>query len=128
MLYAGTTVSRDPKRNQPGSEPSTSKSVPSTSNTPSKSITALKGALGHLPIPNSEAEPPQRPAITFATHCYHAIKALGGRATLAEICQWMRERYEWFTCPEGLATNWEVSRYLNYHEVQDVELAVLVVR
>ncbi|CAE7128161.1 unnamed protein product [Rhizoctonia solani] len=103
------TTSRDPKRKQSDPEPSTSKSVPVASKAPSKS-TALKATPAHLPTPESGTEPPpQRPAITFATHCYHAIRALGGRATLAEICQWMREQYEWFISAEGLATNWESS-------------------
>ncbi|CAE6404810.1 unnamed protein product, partial [Rhizoctonia solani] len=103
-------ASRDHKRKQPDPEPSTSKSVPVASKAPSKSVTVIKGAPSYLPTPESGTEPPpQRPAITFATHCYHAIRALGGRATLAEICQWMREQYEWFTSAEGLATNWESS-------------------
>ncbi|KAF8708152.1 FORKHEAD protein, partial [Rhizoctonia solani] len=103
-------ASRDHKRKQPDPEPSTSKSVLVASKAPSKSVAAIKGAPSYLPTPESGTEPPpQRPAITFATHCYHAIRALGGRATLAEICQWMREQYEWFTSAEGLATNWESS-------------------
>ncbi|QRW05337.1 Forkhead domain [Ceratobasidium sp. AG-Ba] len=114
-----TSVSRDAKRKQPDPEPSTSKPTASKSTAgPSKSTTGapksttagLKTTPSHLPTPNSESEPaPVRPAITFATHCYHAIKALGGRATLADICQWMRDKYEWFTSAEGLATKWESS-------------------
>jgi hypothetical protein len=39
---------------------------------------------------------PPRPLLTYAQLCYRAIKAIGGKATLQEITQWITESFDWY--------------------------------
>ncbi|KAH9947296.1 hypothetical protein B0H21DRAFT_692331 [Amylocystis lapponica] len=57
------------------------------------------------PLPPPEVMPP-KPQLTYAQLCYRAIKALGGKASLQDICQWIKETYEWFKYCEK---DWESS-------------------
>jgi len=50
---------------------------------------------------------PPKPPFTYAQLCYRAIKAMGGKATLQDICGWMIENYDWYRYNEG--AGWEVS-------------------
>ncbi|KAG0702354.1 hypothetical protein DFH29DRAFT_805076 [Suillus ampliporus] len=58
------------------------------------------------PIPKPEVMPP-KPQFTYAQLCYRAIKAMGGKATLQDICSWMMENYDWYRYNEG--AGWENS-------------------
>ncbi|KII95886.1 hypothetical protein PLICRDRAFT_34839 [Plicaturopsis crispa FD-325 SS-3] len=58
------------------------------------------------PRPRPEVMPP-KPPLTYAQLCYRAIKALGGKATLQDICQWMMETFDWYHFNEG--AGWENS-------------------
>ncbi|KAH9938473.1 uncharacterized protein B0H18DRAFT_1112627 [Fomitopsis serialis] len=57
------------------------------------------------PPPPPEIMPP-KPPFTYAQLCYRAIKALGGKASLQEICQWVRETFDWY---KYCAKDWESS-------------------
>jgi forkhead box protein K len=46
-------------------------------------------------MPKPEDMPP-RPQLTYAQLCYRAIKAIGGKATLQEITQWIIEAFDWY--------------------------------
>ena len=48
---------------------------------------------------------PPKPQFTYAQLCYRAIKALGGRASLQDICQWIQDSYEWYKYSDK---DWEV--------------------
>lgn len=48
---------------------------------------------------------PPKPPFTYAQLCYRAIKALGGKASLQEICSWIRETFDWY---KFCAKDWEV--------------------
>jgi hypothetical protein len=50
---------------------------------------------------------PPKPQLTYAQLCYRAIKAMGGKATLQDICGWMIDNYDWYRYNEG--AGWEVS-------------------
>ncbi|KZT12911.1 uncharacterized protein LAESUDRAFT_733482 [Laetiporus sulphureus 93-53] len=49
---------------------------------------------------------PPKPPLTYAQLCYRAIKALGGKGSLQEICNWIRETYDWY---KYCAKDWESS-------------------
>ena len=57
------------------------------------------------PLPAPEVMPP-KPQLTYAQLCYRAIKALGGKASLQEICQWIKDTYDWY---KYCSKDWEVS-------------------
>ncbi|KAI6047075.1 hypothetical protein EDC04DRAFT_2556426 [Pisolithus marmoratus] len=57
-------------------------------------------------LPKPEIMPP-KPPLTYAQLCYRAIKAMGGKATLQDICGWMMENYDWYRYNEG--AGWENS-------------------
>ncbi|KZT27013.1 hypothetical protein NEOLEDRAFT_1240670 [Neolentinus lepideus HHB14362 ss-1] len=59
-----------------------------------------------IPRPKPEDMPP-KPQLTYAQLCYKAIKAMGGRATLQDICNWAINNYDWYRFNEG--TGWESS-------------------
>lgn len=59
--------------------------------------------------PPPEIMPP-KPQLTYAQLCYRGIKALGGKASLQDICQWIKETYEWFKYCDK---DWEVSHILS---------------
>lgn len=57
-------------------------------------------------LPKPEVMPP-KPPLTYAQLCYRAIKGMGGKATLQDICSWMMENYDWYRYNEG--AGWENS-------------------
>ncbi|KAI0722150.1 hypothetical protein C8T65DRAFT_564973 [Cerioporus squamosus] len=57
------------------------------------------------PLPAPEVMPP-KPQLTYAQLCYRAIKALGGKASLQEICQWIKDTYDWY---KYCSKDWESS-------------------
>ncbi|OJT10535.1 Fork-head transcriptional regulator 2 [Trametes pubescens] len=57
------------------------------------------------PLPPPEVMPP-KPPLTYAQLCYRAIKALGGKASLQEICQWIKDSYDWY---KYCSKDWESS-------------------
>ncbi|KZT37633.1 hypothetical protein SISSUDRAFT_1048154 [Sistotremastrum suecicum HHB10207 ss-3] len=57
--------------------------------------------------PDPPVEMPLKPSLTYSVLCYRAIKALGGRGTLQEICTWMMENFLWYKLNEG--SGWEGS-------------------
>lgn len=57
-------------------------------------------------LPKPEVMPP-KPPLTYAQLCYRAIKGMGGKATLQDICGWMMENYDWYRYNEG--SGWENS-------------------
>ncbi|KAL6298741.1 hypothetical protein BKA93DRAFT_743520 [Sparassis latifolia] len=57
-----------------------------------------------LPLP-PEVIPP-KPQLTYAQLCYRAIKALGGKGSLQDICHWIKETYEWY---KYCGKDWESS-------------------
>ncbi|KAI9001287.1 hypothetical protein BD414DRAFT_404711 [Trametes punicea] len=57
------------------------------------------------PLPPPEVMPP-KPPLTYAQLCYRAIKALGGKASLQEICQWIKDTYDWY---KYCSKDWESS-------------------
>ncbi|KAI0773995.1 hypothetical protein C8Q74DRAFT_800653 [Fomes fomentarius] len=46
-----------------------------------------------LPVPEVM---PLKPQLTYAQLCYRAIKALNGKASLQEICHWIKDTYDWY--------------------------------
>ncbi|KAI0688564.1 hypothetical protein BC835DRAFT_1284423 [Cytidiella melzeri] len=49
---------------------------------------------------------PPKPQYTYAQLSYRAIKALGGRGSLQDICQWIQDTHEWYKYSEK---DWESS-------------------
>ncbi|KAH9850089.1 hypothetical protein C2E23DRAFT_870294 [Lenzites betulinus] len=97
-------------------------SLPSDSPPPA-SIPAAAVKIPPLPessLPNSNAIPhlntstapttpevmPAKPPLTYAQLCYRAIKALGGKASLQEICQWIKDNHDWY---KYCSKDWESS-------------------
>ncbi|KAF8843157.1 hypothetical protein BDN67DRAFT_1009215 [Paxillus ammoniavirescens] len=76
--------------------------LPSTSTAP----TSKKRKKPSQPLPKPEVMPP-KPQFTYAQLCYRAIKAMGGKATLQDICGWMIDNYDWYRYNEG--AGWENS-------------------
>ncbi|EKM59469.1 uncharacterized protein PHACADRAFT_114271 [Phanerochaete carnosa HHB-10118-sp] len=58
-----------------------------------------------LPRVKPDVMPP-KPQYTYAQLCYRAIKALSGRASLQDICQWIQDSYEWYKYSDK---DWESS-------------------
>ncbi|KAF9222039.1 hypothetical protein BS17DRAFT_796841 [Gyrodon lividus] len=75
---------------------------PSTSTAP----TSKKRKKPSQQLLKPEVMPP-KPQLTYAQLCYRAIKAMGGRATLQDICGWMIDNYDWYRYNEG--AGWENS-------------------
>jgi forkhead box protein K len=65
------------------------------SNSASASKKRKKSNPAPLLVPKPEDMPP-RPLLTYAQLCYRAIKAIGGKATLQEINQWIIASYDWY--------------------------------
>ncbi|EPQ59625.1 hypothetical protein GLOTRDRAFT_125922 [Gloeophyllum trabeum ATCC 11539] len=86
---------------QPKPEPSTTLLKPKVVSKKRK-----KSDVDAIPRPKPEDMPP-KPQLTYAQLCYKAIKALGGRATLQDICNWAISNYDWYRYNEG--TGWESS-------------------
>ncbi|KAI0772631.1 hypothetical protein BC629DRAFT_1291157 [Irpex lacteus] len=87
-------VASPPKKIPPLPQPS----LPNTN-----SITRLKSNKKRKKSDAAEALPrlkpedmPPKPQYTYAQLSYRAIKALGGRASLQDICQWIHDTYEWY--------------------------------
>lgn len=57
---------------------------------------------------------PPRPQFTYAQLCYRAIKDLGGKATLQEICGWISDNYEWYRYNESCG--WPVSFFFLHNK------------
>ena len=57
-----------------------------------------------FPLVKPEVMPP-KPQYTYAQLCYRAIRGLGGRASLQDICQWIQDTYEWYRYSDK---DWEV--------------------
>ncbi|KAI0824630.1 fork head domain-containing protein [Trametes gibbosa] len=57
------------------------------------------------PLPPPEVMP-AKPPLTYAQLCYRAIKALGGKASLQEICQWIKDTHDWY---KYCSKDWESS-------------------
>ncbi|KAI0751477.1 hypothetical protein C8Q80DRAFT_1099127 [Daedaleopsis nitida] len=57
------------------------------------------------PLVVPEVMPP-KPQLTYAQLCYRAIKALAGKASLQEICQWIKDTYDWY---KYCSKDWESS-------------------
>lgn len=53
-----------------------------------------------LERPKPEDMPP-KPPFTYAQLIYRAIKALGGKATLQEICNWIMNTYDYYKYADG---------------------------
>ncbi|GJE84898.1 forkhead box transcription factor [Phanerochaete sordida] len=64
-----------------------------------------KSDADSLPRVKPDVMPP-KPQYTYAQLCYRAIKALGGRASLQDICQWIQDSYEWYKYSDK---DWESS-------------------
>ncbi|KAF8138685.1 hypothetical protein EV363DRAFT_1252491 [Boletus edulis] len=80
---------------------STSTSLPT-----SAASTSKKRKKASNPPPKPDVMPP-KPSFTYAQLCYRAIKAMGGKATLQDICGWMMDNYDWYRYNEG--AGWENS-------------------
>ncbi|EGO01637.1 hypothetical protein SERLA73DRAFT_158881 [Serpula lacrymans var. lacrymans S7.3] len=65
-----------------------------------------KSDVDILARPKPEVMPP-KPQFTYAQLCYRAIKSMGGKATLQDICTWMMENHDWYRYNEG--AGWENS-------------------
>ncbi|KAF8558791.1 hypothetical protein OG21DRAFT_1373429, partial [Imleria badia] len=78
----------------------------SASLTTSAAPTSKKRKKAFNPPPKPDVMPP-KPSFTYAQLCYRAIKAMGGKATLQDICGWMMENYDWYRYNEG--AGWENS-------------------
>ncbi|KAG8920808.1 Pre-rRNA-processing protein fhl1 [Tulasnella sp. 417] len=54
-----------------------------------------KTQLAQLPRPPPDKMPP-KPPFTYAILCFRAIQELGGKASLSEIVNWIRDTHEWY--------------------------------
>ncbi|KIJ70486.1 hypothetical protein HYDPIDRAFT_164509 [Hydnomerulius pinastri MD-312] len=89
-------------KNASASASASTSAVPSTSTAP----TSKKRKKLAQPLPKPEVMPP-KPQLTYAQLCYRAIKGMGGKATLQDICGWMMDNYDWYRYNEG--AGWENS-------------------
>jgi len=60
---------------------------------------------------------PPKPAFTYAQLIHRAIKDLGGKGTLQQICTWIMNTYEYYRYADSTA--WMVSYYTFYSAVID---------
>ncbi|KAH0840110.1 hypothetical protein J3R83DRAFT_1084 [Lanmaoa asiatica] len=100
---------RSPDPQLPNSNAITRTKAPSAStSTMSMSMapTSKKRKKASHPPPKPDVMPP-KPSLTYAQLCYRAIKAMGGKATLQNICGWMMDNYDWYRYNEG--AGWENS-------------------
>ncbi|KAJ7591352.1 hypothetical protein C8J56DRAFT_560513 [Mycena floridula] len=65
-----------------------------------------------IPRPKPEDMPP-KPAFTYAQLIYRAIKGLGGKATLQEICSWIMNEYDYYRYSDGTAWSSSVRHNLS---------------
>ncbi|KAG8906016.1 Pre-rRNA-processing protein fhl1 [Tulasnella sp. 403] len=71
---------------------------PSKPRQPKKYMTQrviAKAQLMQMPRPPPDKMPP-KPPFTYAILCFRAIQELGGKASLSEIVNWIRDKYEWY--------------------------------
>ncbi|KAG8847029.1 Pre-rRNA-processing protein fhl1 [Tulasnella sp. 330] len=54
-----------------------------------------KTQMQQAPRPPPDQMPP-KPPYTYAVLCYRAINELGGKASLSEIVNWIRDKFEWY--------------------------------
>jgi forkhead box protein K len=52
---------------------------------------------------------PPKPKDTYSQLTYRAIKAMGGKANLGEILQWIMDNYDWYRYNQG--DKWVVSLF-----------------
>ena len=64
-----------------------------------------KTQLAQLPRPPPDQMPP-KPPFTYAILCFRAIQELGGKASLSEIVNWIRDKHEWYRWNDECG--WEV--------------------
>ncbi|TFK56148.1 hypothetical protein OE88DRAFT_1652772 [Heliocybe sulcata] len=100
----------------PVAEPPPLLKKPPAQPTPEPSPTVAKPKLATKKRKKSDVEAipklkpedmPPKPQLTYAQLCYKAIKAMGGKATLQDICNWAINNYDWYRFNEG--TGWESS-------------------
>ncbi|KAG9317647.1 initiation factor 2 subunit family-domain-containing protein [Chiua virens] len=85
------------------------KGPPASTSTPASTSNApisKKRKKPSQPPPKPDVMPP-KPPFTYAQLCHRAIKAMGGKATLQDICGWMMDNYDWYRYNEG--AGWENS-------------------
>ena len=99
--------SPDPQLPNSNAIPRTKAPSASTTTPPSTSTapTSKKRKKPFNPPPKPDVMPP-KPPFTYAQLCYRAIKTMGGKATLQDICGWMMDNHEWYHYNEG--AGWEV--------------------
>lgn len=100
---AAVDIASPPKKIPPLPQPS----LPNTnsiSRVKSSKKRKKSDAVDALPRLKPEEMPP-KPQYTYAQLSYRAIKALGGRASLQDICQWIHDTYEWYKYCDK---DWEV--------------------
>ncbi|KAG8945412.1 Pre-rRNA-processing protein fhl1 [Tulasnella sp. 424] len=76
-----------------------------------------KTQLAQLPRPPPEKMPP-KPPFTYAILCFRAIQELGGKASLSEIVNWIRDTHEWYRWNDECG--WEASILLRDHRSSSV--------
>ncbi|KAF8631303.1 hypothetical protein AX15_002621 [Amanita polypyramis BW_CC] len=79
---------------------SISKSVKSRTTNSSNVKKRKKGDVALLERPKPEDMPP-KPPFTYAQLIFKAIKAIGGKATLQEICTWISHTYDYYKYADG---------------------------
>ena len=82
---------------------SISKSVKSRITNSSNVKKRKKGDVDPPPVlerPKPEDMPP-KPPFTYAQLIFKAIKAIGGKATLQEICTWISQTYDYYKYVDG---------------------------
>ncbi|KAG8978504.1 Pre-rRNA-processing protein fhl1 [Tulasnella sp. JGI-2019a] len=106
-LLAPPSVSASASNSKPPApmRPLTSKKMvveepqdPSQPRQPKKYMTQrliAKTQLQQAPRPPPDQMPP-KPPYTYAVLCYRAINELGGKASLSEIVNWIRDKFEWY--------------------------------
>lgn len=71
-----------------------------------------KTQLAQLPRPPPDRMP-AKPPFTYAILCFRAIQELGGKASLSEIVNWIRDTHEWYRWNDECG--WEASVLLRDH-------------
>ena len=62
-----------------------------------------KGDTNTLPVPDrpKPEDMPPKPPFTYAQLIYRAIKDIGGKATLQEICTWIMNTHDYYRFTDG---------------------------
>jgi hypothetical protein len=99
---AGKTASKKRKKGD-GDEPE----LPSA---PMRSSTTAEVEVETEPVKPEVIRPevmPPKPKDTYSQLTFRAIKAMGGKANLSEILQWIMDNYDWYRYNPG--DKWVVS-------------------